>query len=204
MRSGYDHCAAAYHESRKSEAGRELDPLMDVLDDGAAVLDVGCGAGVPVARTLAKRFSVTGVDVSDSMIHFARANVPAGVFIRSDVMSAEFAPSTFDAATAFYSIFHIPRKEHPTLFQRIHDWLRPGGYLLCSLPRHDEDTYIEDFFGAIMYWSSYALEDYKDILTDVGFRLLKESVAGSGFNEAVQAPPESHPLILARKQVAPQ
>ena len=38
-RSGYDQCAAAYHESRESQAGRELDALLGVLDDDAATLD---------------------------------------------------------------------------------------------------------------------------------------------------------------------
>ena len=204
VRSGYDQCAAAYHESRKSQAGRELDALLGVLDDGAAVLDIGCGAGVPVARTLAERFSVTGVDISASMIELARANVPAGRFIRADVTSVEFAPSSFDAATAFYSIFHIPRTEHPALFRRIHDWLKPGGYLLCLLPRYNEETYIDSFFGATMYWSSYAVEDYERILTDVGFDLLEKSIVGSGFDESVGAEPESHPVVFAQKRKASQ
>ena len=199
MRSGYDQCAAAYHESRKSEAGSELDALLGVLDDGAAVLDIGCGAGVPVARTLAKRFRVTGVDISASMISLAKANVPTGTFIRSDVMSVEFAPSTFDAATAFYSIFHVPRDEHPALLRRIYEWLKPGGYLLCLLPHYDEETYLDEFFGSTMYWSSYALEDYIHTLNRIGFDLIEESFVGSGFDEAVVAEPESHPIVFAQK-----
>ncbi len=204
VRSGYDQSAVAYHESRRREAGSELDAIFEVLDDGAAVLDIGCGAGVPVARALAERFSVTGVDISDSMIELARANVPVGKFIRANIMSVEFAPSTFDAATAFYSIFHIPRREHPVLFRRIYGWLKPGGYLLCLLRHHGEETYIDNFFGSTMYWSSYALEDYEHYLTDVGFEILKIFTAGSGFDESLQAPPESHPIVLARKRKASQ
>ena len=204
VRSGYDQCAAAYHESRKSEAGRELDALLGVLDDGAAVLDIGCGAGVPVARALSERFNVTGVDISDGMIELARANVQAGRFIRADIMSVAFDPSTFDAITAFYSIFHIPRGEHPVLFQQIHEWLRPGGYLLCLLPRYDEETYLDEFFGSTMYWSSYAVEDYERQLTEVGFDILEMSIAGSGFDESVGAEPESHPVVLAQKRKAGQ
>lgn len=204
VRGGYDQCAAAYHESRKSQAGRELDVLLSVLADGAAALDVGCGAGVPVTRALAKRFNVTGVDISANMIELARENVPAARFIRADIMSVELAPSSFDAATAFYSIFHIPRTEHPALFRRIRDWLKPGGYLLCLLPRYNEETYIDDFFGSTMYWSSYAAADYERILTDLGFHLLEKSVVGSGFDESLQAPPEVHPTVFAQKRKASQ
>jgi 2-polyprenyl-3-methyl-5-hydroxy-6-metoxy-1,4-benzoquinol methylase len=45
------------------------------------VLDVGCGAGVPVARALTRRFSVTGIDISGRMVDRARMNVPEGTFI---------------------------------------------------------------------------------------------------------------------------
>ncbi len=205
VRRGYDQCASAYHGSRRAEAGSELNTLSSRLDDGASVLDIGCGAGVPTARALARRFSVTGVDISDSMIEFARANVPRGVFIRSDIMSVEFAPSTFDGAVAFYSIFHIPREDHSDLFRRVHNWLKAGGYLLCTLTHYSEEAYTEDdFFGSTMYWSNYGMDDYERILSDIGFDLLDASVIGHGYTEASEGPPERHPLVLARKREMPQ
>ena len=57
------------------------------------MLDVGCGAGVPITQTLAQRFVVTGVDISGEMIQRARANVPQGSFIHGDIMSVEISPS---------------------------------------------------------------------------------------------------------------
>ncbi len=159
VQRGYDRCADAYHEARSNEAGPELDFLAKRIEDGATVLDVGCGAGVPYTRALAQRFTVTGVDSSGEMIKRARANVPNGRFIHGDVMSVEFSPSSFNGAIAFYSIFHLPREEHPELFRRIYDWLQPGGYFLCTLTRFSEEAHTEDdFFGVTMYWSNYGLE----------------------------------------------
>ena len=85
----------------------EIRGLIDRLDDGAAVLDVGCGAGVPIAKSLAERHRVTGVDVSPEMVRLARRQVPSGDFRCADVMSTTFEPSSFDAVVALYSIFHI-------------------------------------------------------------------------------------------------
>ena len=201
VQRGYDRCAAAYHEAHKNEAGPELDFLTRRLEDDATVLDVGCGTGVPYTRALAQRFTVTGVDSSSEMIRRARANVPKGSFIHRDIMSVEFPPSSFNAAVAFYSVFHLPREEQPELFRRIYVWLKPGGYLLCTLTRFSEEAYTEDdFFGVTMYWSNYGLEDYKEILTRAGFSLLETSVIGHGYTEAHQAPQEHHPLVLAQKQ----
>jgi ubiquinone/menaquinone biosynthesis C-methylase UbiE len=81
VKRGYDSCAEAYDAARKEKAGQALTRLMDSLADGAAVLDVGCGAGVPVARALTRRFSVTGIDISGRMVDRARMNVPEGTFI---------------------------------------------------------------------------------------------------------------------------
>ena len=200
VRQAYDACAAAYDASRKAEPGIEVRALLERLDDGDAVLDVGCGAGVPIAKSLATRYRVTGVDVSPEMIRRAQRNVPTGDFMCVDIMSATFPSSSFGAVVAFYSIFHLPRQEHPDLFRRIHRWLKPGGYLLCTLSHHSEEGYTEDdFFGVTMYWSNYSLREYAEILNGAGFTLLEADSTGSGYDEAIQEVSENHPLVLARK-----
>ena len=201
VRRGYDACAAAYDESRRAEPGTEIRGLLDRLGDGAAVLDIGCGAGTPIAKSLAARYRVTGVDVSQEMVHRAQQNAPSGDFLCADVMSVRLPPSSFDAVVAFYSIFHLPREEHPGLFRRAHRWLRPGGYLLCTLSHRSEEGYTEDgFHGVTMYWSNFGLEEYVDILTGAGFVLIETTSTGSGCEGATQETSEDHPLVLARKQ----
>ena len=201
VRRGYDACAAAYHRSRKTQPPTELLGLLDRLQDESEILDVGCGAGVPIARTLARRHHVTGVDMSQEMVRRARRNVPAGRFIRADITSTDFAPLSFEAVVAIYSIFHLPREEQPALFQRIHRWLRPGGYLLCSLSYYNEAGYTEDdFFGATMYWSNYSLEEYLETLAGVGFKVLETSSTARGYDDTTLRGTEDHPLVLARKR----
>ena len=60
------------------------------------VLDIGCGAGVPVTRHLDRFYDVTGIDISSSMIAFTRRNVPDGNFFEADVASIEFDEESFD------------------------------------------------------------------------------------------------------------
>ncbi|MCZ6866679.1 MAG: class I SAM-dependent methyltransferase [Chloroflexi bacterium] len=201
VQHGYDLCAAAYHEARMAEVNSGLALFTRRLSDGATVLDIGCGTGVPITWTLAQHFVVTGVDISSEMIRRARVNVPQGNFIHNDIMSVEFPPSSFNGAVAFYSVFHLPREEHSELFRRIFRWLKPGGYLLVTLTLSIEEAYTEDdFFGVTMYWSNHSLDGYKDILTEVRFRILETSVIGHGYSEAHHAPDEQHPLVLAQKE----
>jgi cyclopropane fatty-acyl-phospholipid synthase-like methyltransferase len=202
VRHGYDVCAAAYEEARQGETHRELGLLTRQLAAGAHILDIGCGNGIPVARMLAQRFRVTGVDISTEQVRRARTNVPAGTFIASDIMSVAFPPASFDAVVTFYTIFHLPREEHPELLRRIHRWLKPGGYLLATVTSCAEAAYTEDdFFGVTMYWSNYALDDYKAILTKLGFNLLETTALSHGYTQEKQASPEHHPLIVAQVAV---
>jgi SAM-dependent methyltransferase len=202
VRDGYDRCAFAYAAARRSEAA-PVHLLMDRLLPGACILDVGCGAGVPVCRELAGRFRITGVDISPVQIRLARQNVPSGEFICADIMSLRFEPGSFDAITSFYSIFHLPRQEHAELLARMHLWLRsggegePGGLLMCTVGEDDEEPYTEDdFFGATMYWSNFGRQQYSQMLERLGFRILMDSTLDSGFKDM---PRESHPLLLAEK-----
>ena len=173
------------------------------MDVGASVLDIGCGAGVPIASTLSRRFRVTGVDVSGEMVELARRNVPKGEFICQDVMSADFEDASFDAVVAFYMIFHLPREEHETLFRNVHRWLKPGGYFLCTLSRQDDPPYTEeDFFGKTMYWSNYALPQSLAMLEKVGFEVVEVGSTAAGWQDEDEASKEEHPLVLVRKKAA--
>ena len=184
-----------------AEPGIEIRGLSDRLNDGDAVLDIGCGAGTPIAKSLAARHRVTGVDISQEMIHRARQNVPTAHFLCTDVMSVRFPPSSFNAVVAFYSIFHLPREEHTVLFRRIHRWLKPGGHLLCTLSHYSEKGYTEeDFHGVTMYWSNFSHGEYREILTESGFHLVETKSTASGYENATQEFSEDHPLVLARKQ----
>src|SRR4051812_11240585 len=158
---GYDRCAADYEASRQVHAGPEIGLLSDYLTEGESVLDIGCGSGIPVARKLAHRFKVVGIDISAEQIRRAHDNVPSGTFIHGDVMSVALPPNYFDAVVSFYSLFHIPREEHPELFRRIHKWLKPRGFILLTATLHKEEDAIEDnFFGVPMFYSNFGVADY--------------------------------------------
>lgn len=133
VRAAYDRCAMDYARQRRTTADTELSLIAEPLSPGSRVLDVGCGAGIPVVKQLANKFEVTGIDISSSMIGMARRNVPSATFIHADVMEIDFSAASLDAIVSYYAIFHIPRQEHRELFRRFARWLRPGGLLLLSL-----------------------------------------------------------------------
>lgn len=174
---GYDRAAerhAAWAQgTRVDERARYTALILDRLPEGAAVLELGCGNGIPVARALAERFAVTGVDLSARHVEMARRNVPNATFLQGDMTALDFAPASFGAITAFYSIIHVPREEHPGLLRNIARWLRPGGLFVAAMGyRSTEDAYEQDWLGVPMYFSHFDSVTNQRLVTEAGLDLL--------------------------------
>ena len=178
---GYDVIGETFVEWRDRIGGdprrKWADELTSRLPDGARVLELGCGSGVPDTRLLAERFRVTGVDISAEQIARARASVPSAEFIQADFMSLELKPASFEAVAAFYSFNHVPRDLLGPLFSRIRSWLVPSGFLLVALGTGDTSGWTGDWLGTTMFFSSFPPGTNKRLLDETGFdRLLDEVV----------------------------
>jgi len=158
---------------RANERARYTAELLERLPAGAAVLELGCGAGIPTTRALAERFAVTGADIAARQIELARQNVPSAQFIHADMATLDVAPASFDAVAAFYSIIHLPREEHAGLLRRIAGWLRPNGLLVAAMGAGPEPGDIEpDWLGAPMYWSHYDSTTNRALVERAGLHIL--------------------------------
>ncbi len=101
---------------------------------GQRVLDVGCGTGV-VALTAARcGASVTGADLTPTLLEAARGNAAlAGVdieFIEADVEALPFADASFDVVLSQFGHMFGPRPE-VTIAQMLRV-LKPGGVIAFS------------------------------------------------------------------------
>ena len=171
VETGYDRVAERYLASKDLEDPTTLAELAGQLPPGAAVLDLGCGAGVPATGWLAQRFAVTGVDFSVKQLELARRNAPSASFIKADMTDLEFAPETFDAVVALHSIIHVPRAEHPALIGNIRRWLKPGGGFLATWALGEWEGAEGDWesWGAPMRWSHYDGQTSLRLLRGAGF-----------------------------------
>jgi SAM-dependent methyltransferase len=206
VESGYDLMAEQYLATKNREdplALTALGDLASLLPRDAAVLDLGCGAGVPVTRWLSdKGFAVTGVDVSARQLELARTYVPEATFIKADMTEVTFPPGSLDAVVAFYSIIHLPRTEHPALLGRIHRWLRPEGIFLATMTLTDYEGRDDDWegWGAPMVWSHYDGDTNLAMLREAGFGIrYAEPRTGGGTGDES----ETWLWVLARKGATP-
>jgi ubiquinone/menaquinone biosynthesis C-methylase UbiE len=193
VEKGYNRIAEEYQADRHALDNRkELEEFAGLLPIKAKILDVGCGAGVPVARFLVESgFQVVGIDFSGKMLKLARKNVAQATFIRKDMTKLDFADNSFDGLTAFYSIIHVPREKHSLLFQSFHNILKPDGVMLvCMVPDEWEAT--EEHYGTSMFWSHYSPEKSLQLVKDAGFQTV--------FDKILERGKERHYWILARNK----
>ncbi|SDO09316.1 class I SAM-dependent methyltransferase [Lentzea jiangxiensis] len=166
---GYDAIAQRYLEWSAQIADdprlRYLAEFDRRLPNGAKVLELGCGAGVPCGRELAVRHDVLGVDLSQRQVELARANVPGARFEKGDMTVLDFDEGTFDGVAAFYSILHVPQAEQSGLIARIARWLKPGGLFLASLGTGTPDV-TESWLGVEMFFGSNTPDVNRELLAE--------------------------------------
>jgi 2-polyprenyl-3-methyl-5-hydroxy-6-metoxy-1,4-benzoquinol methylase len=196
VEKGYDKIAQTYHDQRdRFKSDDILQSYVVLLPSGGDVLDVGCGAGVPVARVLVDAgFNVTGIDISTSMLELARMHVPEATFYKMDMRELSPDLGQFDGISAFYSLFHTPKEKHANIIAGFYQRLRKNGILMfCTGTQAWEG--VEKFHGSAMYWSHPDSEATRQHVVDAGFELLMAEIREYGG--------EKQYWIIARKAECP-
>ena len=141
------------------------------------LLDLGCGAGEPFSRFFIDRgWMVTGVDFSERMLELASKYVPEMQTIHADMCEVEFEPGQFDAITAIYSLFHVPRNDHAALFDKFYQWLCPEGKVLFTYATKEYTGSIEfdgykEFMDQKLYYSHKSPDKLYADLENTGFNI---------------------------------
>jgi cyclopropane fatty-acyl-phospholipid synthase-like methyltransferase len=178
MDAPYDLIAERWHAER-APVFREkpyLDRIIQQLEPAARILDLGCGAGQPIARYLAHHgFKVTGVDQSHNMLQIAKRVVPAIQLIHADMLEVEFRVP-FAAVIAWDSIFHIDHSQHTAVFRKVQRWLRPGGWFLLSAGGSGAAGFTSEMFGHTFFYSGFAPEETVRLLAAQGFHIRLQEV----------------------------
>jgi SAM-dependent methyltransferase len=177
---GYDAIGETFAEWRNRIVGdprREWeDDLAARLEDGARVLELGCGAGTPETRRLASRFHVTGVDISPRQVERARVAVPDVEFVCADATALALPPGSFDGVVSFYVFNHVPRELLAPLLARIHTWLTPDGWLLTAFGVSDTEGWTGEWLGATTFFSSFPPDTNSRLVRDAGFEIVRDEL----------------------------
>ena len=149
-----------------------LDHFLSLLPDHSTILDLGCGSAKPIAAYLiAQGHSVVGVDSSEVMIEMAQENFPEQSWIQADMRQMDLGQK-FQGILAWDSFFHLTQEDQRAMFSIFQKHAEPRAALMfTSGPNHGEA--IGNLFGEALYHASLAAEEYKQLLNDHGFQVIK-------------------------------
>ena len=170
----YEAHAAGFdrHRHRVMIEKNWLDRFVAKLPEDPDVLDLGCGAGEPVAEYLLKSgCSVTGADISRAMIEISSGRFPESEWIVMDMRQWTIDRS-FDGVVAWDSFFHLNRDEQRAVLPVMADHVRPGGALLVTVG-HEDGEVLGTVEGNDVYHASLSADEYRRILRECGFRRIE-------------------------------
>jgi len=102
------------------------------LPPGTEILDAGCGSGRNMVD-LARYGTVTGLELADASVHWAR-NRGIGEVVQGSITEAPFPDDSFDFAVCLDVLEHID--EELLALRELRRIMRPGGTLLVTVPAY--------------------------------------------------------------------
>lgn len=148
------------------------------LPHGSEVLDIGCGTGDPVARTLIEcGHRVYGVDASPTMIAAFRERFPTAPAECASVEMSRFFDRQFDAVIAWGLLFLLKPETQQALIPKVARALKPGGGLLFTAPRE-----VGEWVDIMTHRPSYSLgyTAYRKLMADADLELVGEDLDEGG------------------------
>ena len=145
-----------------------LDRWLEGVAPGAALLDLGCGAGEPIAAHLIGRgFDVTGADYAPAMLARARARHPDARWVEADMRTLDLG-RTFAGILGWDSFFHLSPDEQRAALPRIAGHLEPGGAMMLTVGPVASER-VGTGGGRSIYHASLSPEDYEESCRALGF-----------------------------------
>lgn len=172
----YDGIAEQWVKQRPALRAEELaliDRLVDGLPAGAAVLDLGCGTGRPIAELLVERgFGVTGIDHATAMLDQARQAVPGVNWCRAELDAP--LVQTYAAVVCWDAIFHLERARHAVVFREVWRGLSPGGRFLFTTGGSAQPPFTDTMFGQEFFYDAPTPAETLALVQAAGFGLLAD------------------------------
>jgi SAM-dependent methyltransferase len=206
MQNSYDRIAEQWHNIFRGQAYVDrtlgyVDKILEGLPPQAKVLDLGCGTGNPIAKHIIEQgFRVVAVDQSKELLKIAKTIVPEAEFIYGDMVEIQFNEK-FAAAVVWDSAFHVKRKYHSAIYQKLAGVLESGGRLLLSVGGSGAEDFVSDdsddtgftseMFGHTFFYDGYAPKIARQLLEAAGFEIEVWEVDDPGSR--------GHIAVIARK-----
>ena len=152
---------------------------------GGSLLDLGCSSGSFLDLLKGGSWNLHGVEISDESAKKAQERTGAQIYV-GDVLTAPYAPESFDAITCFHVFEHM--YEPKEVLKKVWEWLKPGGVFLSVMPNIDcsEARFYKSYWYPLelpRHLFHFSPASLSNMVRSVGFRDVKISTSRAPFIE---------------------
>ncbi len=105
-------------------------------DPGCMILDLGCGTGLELDwyLRLNPTAKITGIDLAPGMLNRLKEKYSDKdiTLILGSYFEVSFGKDRYDAAVSVESLHHYTYDEKKSLYEKLRDSLKPGGYFILT------------------------------------------------------------------------
>jgi SAM-dependent methyltransferase len=137
----YDRRAEAFWRgTRDHDVSQNIAALLMHITGEApfTILDLGCGPGRDLKVFAERGHTAIGLEGAAHFAAMARAYSGCEVW-QQDFLKLDLPAKQFDGVFANATLFHVPSQELPRVLRQLFACLKPGGVLLSSIPRGDDE-----------------------------------------------------------------
>ena len=168
---GWNNIAEQFMAAR-SNIGAEtvLAWARDTVSPGDAIIDVGCGSGVPISKVLIEGgFEVLGIDASPNLVAAFADRFPTAKVACEPAQQSDFFNRKFEACVSIGLIFLLNEDDQRQVIRRIGAALKQGGRFLFTAP-YEQCEWRDVLTGRDS--KSLGFDTYEQLLLEAGLRLI--------------------------------
>jgi SAM-dependent methyltransferase len=169
----YDRHAQVWDKARRRTLFEKpwLDRFAALVPRGGSILDLGCGAGEPIAGYFIEAgYDLTGVDSSPSMIGLCQARFPHTKWSVADMRTLSLGRQ-FDGVLAWDSFFHLRQDDQRDMFAVFRKHAAPNAALMFTSGPRGGVT-MGTYQGEPLYHASLEPDEYRALLDKHGFAVV--------------------------------
>ncbi len=168
----YDKTAEEYVlKVQKYAPEQEREKFVSLVKPGGKILDAGCGPGRDANYFASKGFLVTGIDLSESLLTYAKEHAKKNAtFLQMDLRKIRLDTS-FDGIWACASLLHLKREELLPVLRKFEHMMMPGGTLFLLMKAGAGEKMITGgtIEGDARFFTYYSIPELRLLLGNAGF-----------------------------------
>ena len=156
--------------------------LLQTFEKNSKLIEIGCGSGRDASFMTKNGFDVIGIDGSKNMIKKKKKNHPElseRLFHKTLPNDLKF-DKKFDGIYSIATLMHLSENDLKNTLSKIYNLLNQNGKFLMSISLFRDDINEYGFDDKGRYFLVLSFENWKNLLENVGFKILDTKTNGDG------------------------